>query len=243
MLEAVATRARARALSPASAGRCSSCGRRSPRTRARPSPICSANDGSSGRSVRRRRHDRPRRVPGSRGARARRGGGGGVRRRPAGAARGRRHRGRQPRGAPRAVALALGGFERGHGLAVSRRELLAADQRERDDDPDRGDDRRRPRRRPGSRRRGRPAGPRRPRHAIGGQVDRDRGERRDPERAADLLRGVDQAGGEPGLRRLRRPRARRSRSARTRTRAPTPISRKPGRRSPRYVPSTETCVK
>ena len=34
-----------RALSPGSAGKCSSCGRRSPRTKARPSPICLASDG------------------------------------------------------------------------------------------------------------------------------------------------------------------------------------------------------
>ena len=47
---------------------------------------------------------------------------------------------------------------------------------------------------------------------------RDRGQRRDAERAADLLRGVDQARCQPGLgRRSRRP-APRSRSARRRTR-------------------------
>ena len=57
---------------------------------------------------------------------------------------------------------------------------------------------------------------------------RDRGERGDAERAADLLRGVDQPEARPGLGRLRRPRAPRSRSARTRTPSP---SRSPGTRA------------
>ena len=96
-------------------------------------------------------------------------------------------------------------------------ELVLADEGERGHDAEPGDDHAGEERRReavdqgvGNRRAGR--------DRIAGLRGCDRRQRGDAECAADLLRGVDQPGGEARLGRLRRPRARRSRSARTRSR-------------------------
>ena len=153
---------------------------------------------SSG-SLRGRRHDRSRRFQRRRRARARRQGRGRLGRRAGRATRGRRHRGRRPRRAARAARVALGDVEPS-GLA-GRRDLFLPNQHQRRDDTDERDAGTDPEREPEARcerfRRCR-AGD----ELVLRPADRDRREQRDPDGAADLLRGVDQARRDPGLVRL-----------------------------------------